>query len=42
MQLSDFYEKTVLLYKQQFGILQLIILAMVILSVANVVNMSVF
>lgn len=41
-QLNDFYEKTVALYRQQFGFLQIIILAMVLLSVANSVNMSVF
>lgn len=40
--LSDFYEKTVQLYDRQFGILQLIILLMVLLSVSNSVNMSVF
>ncbi|MEP6998195.1 MAG: ABC transporter permease [Betaproteobacteria bacterium] len=42
VQLNDFYEKTIALYEQQFGFLQLIILAMVLLSVANSVNMSVF
>jgi putative ABC transport system permease protein len=41
-QLSDFYEKTVDLYDRQFGMLQLIILGMVLLGVANSVNMSVF
>lgn len=41
-QLSDFYEKTVQLYDRQFGVLQAIILIMVLLSVANSVNMSVF
>jgi putative ABC transport system permease protein len=41
-QLSDFYEKTVQLYDRQFGVLQGIILIMVLLSVANSVNMSVF
>ncbi|MGC3961862.1 MAG: ABC transporter permease [Rhodocyclaceae bacterium] len=40
--LSDFYEKTVALYQRQFGVLQLIVLAMVLLSVANSVNMSAF
>jgi putative ABC transport system permease protein len=40
--LSDFYEKTIDLYESQFGVLQLIILCMVLLSVANSVNMSVF
>ncbi|MCB1906731.1 MAG: ABC transporter permease [Rhodocyclaceae bacterium] len=39
-QIADFYEKTVQLYKSQFGVLQWIILAMVLLSVVNSVNMS--
>jgi putative ABC transport system permease protein len=42
IELNDFYEKTVELYKRQFGFLQLIILIMVLLSVTNSVNMSVF
>jgi putative ABC transport system permease protein len=42
VQLNDFFEKTIALYDQQFGFLQLIILMMVLLSVANTVNMSVF
>ncbi len=42
VQLNDFYEKTIALYDVQFGFLQLIILAMVLLSVVNTVNMSVF
>jgi putative ABC transport system permease protein len=41
-QLNDFYENTVALYERQFGVLQLIILLMVLLSVANSVNMSAF
>jgi putative ABC transport system permease protein len=41
IELNDFYEKTVRLYKSQFGFLQAIILIMVLLSVANSVNMSV-
>lgn len=40
--LSDFYDKTLQLYDRQFGVLQLIILCMVLLSVANSVNMSTF
>ena len=40
--LNDFYEKTVELYKGQFGVLQWIILIMVLRSVANSVNMSIF
>ncbi len=42
IELNDFYEKTVELYRRQFGFLQLIILVMVLLSVTNSVNMSVF
>lgn len=42
VELNDFYEKTVELYRSQFGVLQLIILIMVLLSVANSVNMSIF
>ncbi len=41
-ELSDFYDKTVELYDTQFGVLKLIILFMVLLSVANSVNMSTF
>lgn len=41
-ELDDFYDKTVQLYERQFGVLQFIILAMVLLSVANTVNMAVF
>lgn len=42
VELNDFYEKTVKLYQQQFGVLKIIILVMVLLSVANNINMSVF
>lgn len=41
-QLNDFYEKTVALYERQFGVLRLIVLIMVLLSVTNTVNMTVF
>ncbi len=41
-ELSDFYDKTVQLYDRQFGVLRLIILLMVLLSVANSVNMTLF
>lgn len=41
-ELSDFYGKTIELYKRQFGVLQLITLVMVILSVMNSVNMTTF
>ncbi len=41
-ELSDFYDKAVELYDRQFGVLQFIILLMVLLSVANAVNMGVF
>jgi putative ABC transport system permease protein len=40
--LADFYTKVVAMYKRQFGILQLIILGMVLLSVANSVNMTLY
>lgn len=40
--LAEFYEKTVDLYDRQFGVLQLIILFMVLLSVVNSVNMTAF
>src|SRR5690606_23954564 len=42
VELNDFYEKTVEMYQGQFGVLQIIILIMVLLSVANSVNMSIF
>lgn len=41
-ELSDFYDKTIQLYDRQFGVLRLIILLMVLLSVANSVNMTLF
>lgn len=41
-ELSDFYEKTVELYDRQFGVLRLIILIMVLLSVVNSINMTLF
>jgi putative ABC transport system permease protein len=41
-ELNDFYPKTVALYERQFGVLQLIILVLVLLSVVNSVNMSLF
>lgn len=40
--ISDFYDKTVELYDRQFGVLQFIIFIMVVLTVANSVNMSSF
>lgn len=40
LELDDFYPKTVELYKSQFGVLQLIILIIVLLSVANSVSMT--
>lgn len=42
VELNDFYLKTVELYKMQFGGLQVIILVMVLLSVVNAVNTTVF
>src|SRR5262249_28717887 len=41
-ELADFYQKTVALYKRQFGVVQLITLIMVLLTVANSVNMTIF
>ncbi|MBA2689171.1 MAG: ABC transporter permease [Burkholderiales bacterium] len=41
-ELADFYRKTTELYRRQFGVLQLIILIMVLLSVVNSVSMSTF
>ena len=41
-ELSDFYKKTIALYKRQFGVLQIITLVMVVLSVANSVSMTTF
>jgi putative ABC transport system permease protein len=40
-ELADFYQKTVDMYGRQFRVLQLIVLVMVLLSVANSVNMAV-
>jgi putative ABC transport system permease protein len=39
-ELADFYNNTAALYERQFGVLQGIILVMVLLSVANSVNMT--
>lgn len=41
-ELSDFYEKSVRLYDAQFGVLRLIVFLMVLLSVANSINMSLY
>lgn len=41
-ELSDFYEKTIALYKRQFGVLQFITLIMVVLSVMNSVSMTTY
>lgn len=41
-ELADFYNKTVALYKRQFGALQFIILVMLVLSVASTINMVVY
>ncbi|HYE36528.1 ABC transporter permease [Methylocaldum sp.] len=38
--LADFYQKTVDMYRRQFAVLEIIILVMVLLSVANSVNMA--
>jgi len=41
-EINDFYASTVALYDRQFAVLRLIMLFMVLLGVANAVNMSVF
>lgn len=41
-ELADFYSKTVDLYRVQFGVLQFIVLMLVLLSVANSVNMAIY
>jgi putative ABC transport system permease protein len=41
-EIADFYRKAVDLYRSQFAVLQFIILLMVLLSVANSVNMAVY
>jgi putative ABC transport system permease protein len=42
IELNDFYERTVQLYRRQFGVLLAIVFIMVILSVANSVYITVF
>lgn len=42
LELNDFYAKTVKMYDVQFGVLRIIILLMVLLSVINSVNMSIY
>lgn len=42
VELNDFYVKAAEMYRQQFGVLELIILIMVLLGVVNTVNMMVF
>jgi len=41
-EVADFYKKTVELYRRQFGVLQLIVLVMVVLGVANSVNTTLY
>lgn len=41
-ELSDFYEKAVDLYAKQFGVLQMIVMLMVVLSAINCVNTTTF
>ncbi|MDO8958555.1 MAG: FtsX-like permease family protein [Rhodocyclaceae bacterium] len=40
--LNEFYNQTVTLYEQQFGFLVIVILAMLLLSVSNTVNIGIF
>ena len=42
VELSDFYTQTVTLYNQQFGFLVIVILAMLLLSVSNTMNLGIF
>lgn len=42
VELNTFYTQTVALYRQQFGFLVVIILAMLLMSVSNTVNMGIF
>jgi putative ABC transport system permease protein len=42
VELNDFYANAVAMYEAQFGVLRIIILLMVLLSVVNSVNMTVF
>lgn len=41
-QLNDFYDKTVQLYERQLGVLRVIVLLMVVLSVSNAVNLTLY
>src|SRR5262249_4320979 len=41
-ELSDFYAKTVTLFRRQFGFLELVILMMILLCVLNSINLSLF
>jgi putative ABC transport system permease protein len=42
IELSDFYAKTVALFSRQFGFLELVILLMIVLSVLNSINLSMY
>jgi len=42
VELNTFYTQTVTLYRQQFGFLVVIILAMLLMSVSNTINMGIF
>ena len=42
VELSDFYAKTVALFSRQFGFLELVILLMIVLSVLNSINLSMY
>jgi putative ABC transport system permease protein len=41
-ELSDFYRKTVELFKRQFGFLELVVLLLIVLSVLNTINLTMF
>jgi putative ABC transport system permease protein len=42
IELSDFYSKTVNLFRRQFGFLELVILLMIVLSVLNSINLNMY
>ncbi len=42
VEINDFYEQTVALYRQQFGFLVVIVLIMLLLGVSNTINLAVF
>lgn len=41
-EINDFYDKAVALYQRQFGVLRVIVLVLILLSVSNILNMSIY